>query len=65
MESIVLSKLDFGSLAEIAAWCNGLVGNYAPGAEQWLVQKVIHFQVVEHLGFYDVLVLVEVSPVVA
>jgi hypothetical protein len=63
MESIVLSKIGFASLDEIADWCNSLVGHYATtGGHTRLVERVIHFQVIPRAAEYDVLILAEVIP---
>ncbi len=60
METRLLAYEHAGSVEEIAAWGNGLVGKEVPGDPEHSVVSVMRFQMMSGLSGYDAMFLVEV-----
>ncbi|HZU67901.1 MAG TPA: hypothetical protein VFA09_11550 [Ktedonobacteraceae bacterium] len=60
METCMLGYERAITVTEIAAWANGLIGKEVPGYPEYLVVKVLQFQVMPTQNGYDAMLLIDV-----
>lgn len=61
METRLLACEHAALVSEVAHWANALLGKEVPGEPEYIVERVLQFQLLTGHSGYDAMILVEVT----